>query len=614
MDQNNVGSLGKLSRRHLLSTLGVAAVGGAIPRGLRPGAVPAATDSLVRLLRSDAPGLFQAAYPYDAPPVGNFNMLPGVAKSITMGYIYDLILMPGAMYYWNAEKYFHLLSDPSSTLSKNGTTLTYRVRPGLKWSDGHPITAQDVYTTWTLEYILDNAAFDYVQDFAMTDDMTVVFHISQPAPIAQYYILRAQVVANSAYGQFMADAEPIVKAHTPSTDTSVVKLNQTISAFKPKTVTASGPFNFDMSQVTNQSLSLVRNPHGYGIDKVHFDRMTVWNGTSDGDVMPLELSRKIDYATYGFTVADVGEFESLGFRILRPPTYFGGGLFINFKNFPEFADKRARQALAYAIDRAQVGVAAEGKSGKTVKYMTGFSDVLVPKWMTAAEIAKLNRYPHDPKKAGDLLKAAGWRKARGKWRTPSGRLAKYDLKTVSQDADLTANARSIQSQLGALGFEITVIAEDGTQLTADVQDGKFDWATLTWGSAGNPFPTAAFDTDILTYDYPATKPHKGIDFPLQQKTSSVGSINFEKAIPDSGEGPNLRSLKAKVAKVALAFNELLPIIPSYERYGNNPVDTEHVTGWPPDSDPIYKNSIYADNFVTILMYKGILRPGPQNSA
>lgn len=603
---NRLGT-GEVSRRHLLQIAGLSAVGGAALTACQGGAKAGATKGTGGSAGGGT-GAFQAAYPYDAPPKGNFNLLPGVSEAITMGYIYDLILLPGAMYYWDAQKYFYLLADPSSAVSADGTTLTYKVRPGLKWSDGKPITAQDVYTTWTLEYILGNAAFTYVDKVTKTDNMTVTFHIKSPAPIAQYYLLRAQIVSDAVYGQFMAAAEPMLRSLTPSDDTNLVKLNQKISAFKPKTVTASGAFNFDMPKVSNASLTLVRNPKGYGIDKVKFDTVVVSNGVSDTDVMPLELSKKIDYATYGFTVADVKEFTSLGYRILRPPTYFGGALFINYAIRPEFADKRVRQALAYALDRNKIGEAAEGESGKAVELMTGMSDVVVPKWISAADQAKLNRYKYNLGKATELLTAAGWKKSGGSWHTPQGRLAKYDVKAPSQDADLSANAQSVQSQLNSFGFKITVVEEDVTQLGVDLGNGKFDLAIWTWGSAGNPFPTAALQADVLTYNYPTAKPHRGMDFPLQQDTTAVGKIDFGTAIPDSGAGPNPDSLKAKITTLARAFNELLPIIPLYDRYGNNPVNTKNVTGWPADDDPIYKNSIYADNFVTILMYEGTLKP------
>ena len=57
---------------------------------------------------------------------------------------------------------------------------------------------------------------------------------------------------------------------------------------------------------------------------------------------------------------------------------------------------------------------------------------------------------------------------------------------------------------------------------------------------------------------------------------------------------------------------MLPIIPLYERFGNNPVlqdgDKVRVTGWPADSDTILKNSAYADSFVIMMMLEGKLQP------
>ena len=58
-------------------------------------------------------------------------------------------------------------------------------------------------------------AFRYIDSFEQTDDMTVVYHIGTPAPIAQYYILRERIVADAMFGDFAKKAEPLVKAKKP---------------------------------------------------------------------------------------------------------------------------------------------------------------------------------------------------------------------------------------------------------------------------------------------------------------------------------------------------------------------------------------------------------------
>ena len=63
-----------------------------------------------------------------------------------------------------------------------------------------------------------------------------------------------------------------------------------------------------------------------------------------------------------------------------------------------------------------------------------------------------------------------------------------------------------------------------------------------------------------------------------------------------------------ISKLALAYNELLPNIPQYERLGNNPApEGFRVKGWPAVGDPIFDNSPYADSFVIMLMLDGTLQ-------
>jgi peptide/nickel transport system substrate-binding protein len=76
----------------------------------------------------------------------------------------------------------------------------------------------------------------------------------------------------------------------------------------------------------------------------------------------------------------------------------------------------------------------------------------------------------------------------------------------------------------------------------------------------------------------------------------------------SGAGNDTEAQKVVINDLALAYNELLPQIPLWERYGNNPLPDVRVTGWPADGDPIYLNGAYNDPFVIVLMLTGQLQP------
>jgi peptide/nickel transport system substrate-binding protein len=98
-----------------------------------------------------------------------------------------------------------------------------------------------------------------------------------------------------------------------------------------------------------------------------------------------------------------------------------------------------------------------------------------------------------------------------------------------------------------------------------------------------------------------------MSFPLVQQTAA-GEVDLGQMVVAAGAGGDADAQKAAINELALAYNELLPQIPLWERYGNNPALDVRVTGWPPDGDPVYLNGVYADPFVTALMLQGKLQP------
>ncbi len=590
-----------LSRRRMFQLAGVASLGASAAACSRAGGSSSSQGSGTT---------FNAGEPYDAPPKGNLNPFDGITESIpnALNYLYDLIVLPGAMYFWKQQKYFYLLADESSSLSTDGKTFTYKVRDGMNWSDGKPITAKDVYTTSLLGYVMIRPAYSYVDSFEMTDDKTVVYHLGTPAPIAQYYLLRERIVADSQFGSFGKQAEPLVKAKKPSSDKKMVALNKSIAAFKPKTVTASGPMSIDADTVRSDQMTLSKNTKSYLADKMKFDKVQIYQGETEA-ISPLMLQKKIDYATQAFPVATEEELVKKGYRILRPPTYSGPAIFFNYAKLPEFADKRARQALAYVIDRNQNGTIGEGKSGKGVQYMAGLSDTALPTWLSQEDMAKLNKYEHNQQKATQLLTEAGWKKQGKSWMTPQGKKASYELLFPSDYADWSAAAKNLAGQLGDFGINIILKGEQAVQQEVDVQQSKYQLAIQGWGSSGNPYPADSFRSALFVFNTPQLGPtQKGMDFPMTQTTDVVGKVDLQKVVVDAGIGIDDAALKKNTTTAALAFNELLPIIPLWERFGNNPALISAVTGYPADGDPIYGNSPYADNFTTILMLQGKLKP------
>jgi peptide/nickel transport system substrate-binding protein len=453
--------------------------------------------------------------------------------------------------------------------------------------------------------------WQFIDNVTATDELTVVFHMSKPATVVERYILRQlNPLSDVQYGEWARKAQDLFTSGKNLDSDEGKKLNTDFQQFRPQQVIASGPFNFDYNSITNAQLTLVKNPNGLGADKIPFDRIVLYNGETP-DITPVVLNKDCDYATHGFPPATEQAFQSSGIRVIRPPTYSGPALLLNLDKLTEFNDKRARQALAYAIDRNQNGTVSLGDSGRGVQYMAGFSDLLVPTWMSSDDVARLNTYPYDVNQAAAQLQAAGWTKSGDTWMTPDGRPAQYELVFPAEFADWSAAGQNVASQLSAFGIQVTPRSVTFTQEPDMVDRGDFQMAIQAWGASTQPHPHFAFVQDLFTHNIPiaANLGGKGMGFPLQQTTDALGPVDLEQLVVNAPLGLDEAAQRNNVAQAALAFNELVPMIPLFERYGNNAaLEGVRVASWPQDNDPILLNALYGDNFAVMLLLTGQLQP------
>lgn len=595
-----------LNRRQLLggsaAAAGAVALGGALP-GLRGRAV----------IAQDGSAEFHSAWPYEVPPAGHFNLVQGVTRGIMLPNptnIYaDLIIQPMALYYWSTGEWLPLMATEWSFL-EDGETFQVKLRQGAKWSDGAEFTSKDVLTTFWCARIMSNTIYKYVDTVTAVDDYTVNFHMSQPSTVVERYVLRFNIVSDVTYNDWSAQARALFEGGKTMDDPEGKQLLEGFTTFRPEDVIASGPFMFDVGSITNAQLTLVKNDQAWNAADVLFDRIVNYNGETP-DVTPLVLAKDVDYATHGFPVATEKQMQESGIRVLRPPVYSGPALYFNYKAVGDaFGDKRARQALAMAIDRAQNGTVALAESGVPCEYMAGMSDNHVRNWMTEEDIAALNPYPYDQEAAAALLTEVGWTKDGDTWKTPAGENAEFELSFPAEFADWSAAGQNLAEQLTAFGIKISPRAVTHTQHPVDVNQGKFQLAIRAWGSAGNPHPHFSYTQDFFTHNTLAVNDGgEGMAFPLVQQTDVAGEVDLEQLTVDAADGLDEEAQRAKIGTVAKAFNELLPIIPLFERYGNNAaVEGERVEAWPADDDPLLQNSPYADGIVTISMLTGTLKP------
>lgn len=548
---------------------------------------------------------FHGAYPYQLPPTGHFNTF-ATNGILALTLYQDVLEMPMAMYRWAEQKYIPYMATDWGFEPPDVFKVT--LRKGAKWSDGSEFTAKDVITTFNLLRLQEQLAWNYLASVEPDDEYNLTFKMKDPSTVVERLVLRERIRANSVYGEWSKKAQDLFDSGTDSGSKEFRDLRTEFEGFKPEKMVVTGPFNIDKDSITESQLTMNKVDTAWNADQTDLDKMVIYNGETPA-VTPLVLSKDIDYATHGFPIATEKSFKDQGIRIIRAPTYSGPALYFNYAKIKAVADPKVRQALAKAINMDENGTVSLAESAKRSEYMTGVSDVLIKDWVSEDDLANMDSYEYDPDKAASELEALGFKKDGDVWVSPDGERMEYELGAPAEFADWSAAAKNLGDQLTKFGFKTTVRTVTFTQWDPRVLDGDFEMGINAWGQ-GQPHPVYSFEYPLLTYNVDASG--GGIHFDLTQDTESVGKVDLHKLVIDCASGLNDEEQKATVTKLATAFNELLPVIPLWERYGNNPaLDGERVTGWPPDSDPIYQNSPYEDSFTVEMILDGTLKPAGQ---
>jgi peptide/nickel transport system substrate-binding protein len=440
------------------------------------------------------------------------------------------------------------------------------------------------------------------------DDYNLTFKMKDPSTVVERLVLRERIRANSVYEEWSDKAQELFDSGADPESKEYRDVVTKFEEFRPEQMVVTGPYNIDKKSITESELTMDKVDTAWIADRAKFDRLIIYNGEVPA-VTPIVLSKDIDYATHGFPLATEKSFKEQGIRILRPPTYSGPALYFNYAKIKAVADPRVRHAIAHAIDMYENATVSLADSAKRSKYMTGVSDVLIKDWVSDQDLADMDPYEHDPDKAASMFEDLGFEKDGEVWVSPEGERMEYELGAPAEFADWSAAAKNLADQLTKFGIKTTVRTVTFTQWEPRVLDGQFEMGIQAWGQ-GQPHPVYSFEHPLITFNIAATG--GGISYDMTQETESYGEVDLEELIIQTASGLDEEDQKATVTKLSKIFNELLPVIPLWERYGNNPtLDGERVTGWLPDSNPIYQNSPYEDSFTVMMILDGTLKPAGQ---
>jgi len=404
-----------------------------------------------------------------------------------------------------------------ATRLDNPDPLTYvaHLRRGVKFHDGHELTAKDVVYTYASfldpSYISPfKGAFRVLQSVRALDDYTVEFRLKEPF---------------AAFPAQLAGVPPIVPEGS----------SDSMRTFPIGT----GPYRFVSAQEDVVTLAAFEGyfdgrPNNAGI---------VLKVVPDDTMRGLELRKgSVDVVVNDLPPDMVHQFETAGsFVVTRDPGLDFSYLGFNMRD-PVVQDKRVRHAIGYAINRdAIVTYLRRGLARPAVG--------LVPPQAWAFQ-PDVRTFPFDPARAKALLDEAGYRDPDGDGPQPRLRLS---LK-ISTNEETRLQSTVIQQDLRRVGIDLDLRSYEFATFYADVLKGDFQIFSLQWVGG------ALADPDIIRRVF-----HSAQVPPAGFNRGYYKNPDVDRLIDEASAALSEDERRAKYSRAQQLIAEDAPYIPIWNR-------------------------------------------------
>jgi peptide/nickel transport system substrate-binding protein len=318
-------------------------------------------------------------------------------------------------------------------------TWTFKIRPGVTWSDGQPLDARDVDFTWKL---WDNPKFGAATTTGFnliksadvsSDNLKITFHLTQP------------------YEAFVPSWTDALAAPLPAHHFSSMSPDQILkSADNLNPSVTSGPFMMSESK-PGDHFTVVRNPKYYLASQgyPYLDKI-VFRLIPDQDTILKDFQSNSITSAWFLDVTKVPAYKALAnYSLVSNPNAANfEAMYFNLTN-PLLKDVKIRQAMAQAIDyNALINTA---RRGQAVPLCTDHGKAYVPGYQPDAQCPKYN-----PSAANAILDQAGYTKGSDGIRTKDGKRLEFKYSTTANNAWRAADEEILQSNFNAIGIKLDI--------------------------------------------------------------------------------------------------------------------------------------------------------------
>lgn len=366
---------------------------------------------------------------------------------------------------------------------------TYKLRPGVKWHDGTPLTAQDFVLGWSVMRDPevpsgDRGTATQITRIETPDDLTLVLDWRSTYPFADALVKNevGPMPAHLLEAQYQAD-----------------KNQFTLLPYWSRDFVGVGMYRLSEWEAGSHMVLKGIDDH---FARPKIDTMTVKFIASHDTLVANMLAGSVDVSPRILKTAQAmlvkEQWEQQGRKpVAIVQSHATRSLRVQFRDarLPEVADVRARRALLQAIDRQSL---AEVTNFGLAPAADGFLPPSDPRWNWVKDAVV--RYSHDPRQAQAALLQLGWRPG------PDGALLNQagEKLTIPLRSGDTPEDDAVQSIIGDNWKRAGIVLEQDIRPQAELRDREFsvtfpalslgltktDFSALTQMAYGPECPTA----------------------------------------------------------------------------------------------------------------------------
>ncbi|WP_159651227.1 ABC transporter substrate-binding protein [Vibrio atypicus] len=501
--------------------------------------------------------------------VDNYN--PYTTKDLLHGIMFEPLMVFNNM---TGETDFRLAE--SFAFSDDLKTLTVKMRNNLKWSDGTPLTAEDVAFSFLLTK--DVPAFDQkgiwsgknLKSITTPDEKTVVFELNEADSTFAWNLERYHIVPKHIWS----------------------KVDDLTTFTNPNPV-GSGPMT-EVKFLKPQQMELCRNPNYYLEGRPYLDCVNFRSYNDNSQIQPALIKGEIDWGSN--FIADVEatfvEKDKANNHFWYPAND-AIHLYVNTKKAP-FDDLRVRQALSMALDRETiVDIAAYGYP--TVNYNVGGIAELYKSHIDQGVNKKYgNLTQYDADKAKALLDEAGLvdKNGDGYRDNLDGSDISFDIEVVNGWTDWIQVVQMVTEYFDEVGIKANVKTVDWAVYDKNLKESNYTMS-INWSLVAT-HPILAYQEYFSTSRIGKTW-HAG---------HGVNSPEIDKLIDTFGKIGDPQKQEAIISELQEYTAENMPFIPLFSNATWFQYSTKKVVGWPSEKDP-YVQPVWYDGGKRVIILNNL---------